>query len=163
MYKILTITAITQSIVSLFECENRIRRDGNFFAQLSFQCDAIVSGNGRIRCWCIDWCWVGAIADFTTLTPSECIVATTVDRLTFAKAYANVALEADIVARREFECVETGQKAVRFRTILPFTEYTWIGGTTIFIRHNVLIFNAVFHGLGNATTCESTVNRCLLF
>jgi hypothetical protein len=67
--------------------------------------------------------------------------------LASAETDTNVALEADIVASREFESVEGGDKCPRFRMLCPSTEDGRISGTSILVRNQM---GVVSHGIAAA-------------
>lgn len=150
-----SVVGITRlSLLASFKRENGIRRDNYLLAQLSLQSGVALS---QCRTRSIELA-VLDLAPLATLT--ESVVAAAIHWLALAEANADVALEPDVVARRELERIETGQQAVRLCVVLPFSEYTRVRCAAILIRHLVLVLDVVLHRLGNASTGESAVDCC---
>lgn len=147
----LTFVRISLFLLSSFKCQNSVRRNDDFFTQLSFQAHLPAFGQcsaGSIR-----------IFDLTSLSPlSECIVAAAVHRLTTSEADADVALEPDVVTRGELEGVKAGKQTIGLSVVFPFAEDTRVSRTTIVIRHNVFVLDIVFHSLGYTASSKATVN-----
>jgi len=85
----------------------------------------------------------------TTATTPVSVYSITVDRLASAETDTNVALEADVVASREFESVEGGDKSSSFWMLCPSTEDGRISGTSIFVRNQMGVV-VVSHGIAAA-------------
>lgn len=93
--------------------------------------------------------------DLATTSTSESVHSVAVDRLAAAEAHANVALEADVVAGREFECVERGHHHLRLRILNPLTEDGRVRCASVLVRYQV---SHVVVGHRVTVTSETTVN-----
>lgn len=160
-------------LVASLERQNRIRRDDDLLARLARQ--RIVRGaaaiaarrnggrslrqrmRGRIRA---DRQFGGAVGDGAPATSTERIVAATVDRLAFAEAHANVALEANVIAGRELEGVEGGEQTVGLAAVLPLAEDARIGSAAVLIGDQILVLHAVLHRFGDAAARKAAVDGC---
>lgn len=95
------------------------------------------------------------------LTPAPStkgINAITVHRRTGSKADTNVALEAQVVAARELEGIETSHEHFVLRVVFPIVKNGSICGTAVGICHFVLRFFLVVHSLGNTAASEPTID-----
>ena len=88
--------------------------------------------------------------------------AVTVDRRTGAKADANVALEAQIVARGELEGVEARHQRLLMRVVLPVAEDARVSGAAVLVCHLVAELTLLFHCFGDATASKAAVDKVRL-
>lgn len=72
-----------------------------------------------------------------------------------AKADADVALEANVVAGREFKCVESGDESSCFWMLCPGSEYSGISGASVFVRDQMSVI-VVSHSV--TATGKASVN-----
>lgn len=81
-------------------------------------------------------------------------------RLAFAETHTYVTLEPYIVRAWELKRVEAGQQRLRVCVVVPFAEYSWIGGASVLVRHYVLVFDVVFDRFRDTTPGVSSVDAC---
>ncbi len=75
--------------------------------------------------------------------------------MAFAEADANVALESDVIAGREFESVESGDEDVSIGIQGPLTEDGGVSGATVLISNQMCV---VVVGYSVTAAGESTIN-----
>ena len=94
-----------------------------------------------------------------TFLASESVFSVAILRLTLSEADADVALELDGVAVREFEGVERSREESLLTVVLPFSENIRIRRTSVLVRHRVHgLLVVVVDGSRDAVSGESAVN-----
>merc|ERR1719341_129727 len=75
----------------------------------------------------------------------------------------DIALEPDVVARRELECIEARCEDPQVPLVLPLSKDGRVRSTPVIISHQVLVFTIIAHGGSNTASCKASINGIWLY
>lgn len=96
---------------------------------------------------------VVVFADFSS-PPTVGVDTAAILGLALAETHADVALEPDVVLRRELEGAEGGRQHAKAALVLPFAKDGWIRGAAVIVSDKVFVFTIVVHRVGNTASAK---------